>query len=209
MLDVHPAHHAATTWRDFFVHIATIVLGLLIAVGLEQTVELVHRRHEAREARESIKEEAVTNAKITERDLEQMGVIQRELVWDYDLLDSDASNAQVLAHLNYEFSLQRRRDAAWQAAKVNGSLALISPADVRFVSYYYETAEVTEPTIGTFFNQMDTARALLERTKSTHRLTASGRQQLLTLTGSALGLNKSLTEVFTYQLDALRRNKLQ
>jgi hypothetical protein len=23
MLDVHPAHHAAGTWRDFFVHIAT------------------------------------------------------------------------------------------------------------------------------------------------------------------------------------------
>ena len=36
MLDVHPAHHAANTWRDFFIHIATIVLGLLIAVSLEQ-----------------------------------------------------------------------------------------------------------------------------------------------------------------------------
>lgn len=31
MLDVHPAHHAANTWRAFFVHIATIVLGLLVA----------------------------------------------------------------------------------------------------------------------------------------------------------------------------------
>ena len=36
MLDVHPAHHAASTWRDFFIHIATIVLGLLIAIGLER-----------------------------------------------------------------------------------------------------------------------------------------------------------------------------
>ena len=43
MLDVHPAHHPATTWREFFVHIATIVVGLIIAVGLEQLVELVHR----------------------------------------------------------------------------------------------------------------------------------------------------------------------
>ena len=39
MLDVHPAHHAASTWRDFFIHIITIVIGLLIAIGLEQTVE--------------------------------------------------------------------------------------------------------------------------------------------------------------------------
>ena len=27
MLDVHPAHHAATSWRDFFVHIAQVLLG--------------------------------------------------------------------------------------------------------------------------------------------------------------------------------------
>ena len=26
MLDVHPAHHAATTWKDFFIHIATAAI---------------------------------------------------------------------------------------------------------------------------------------------------------------------------------------
>ena len=46
VLDFHPPHHAANSWRDFFVHIATIVIGLLIAVGLEQTVEWVHPRHQ-------------------------------------------------------------------------------------------------------------------------------------------------------------------
>jgi hypothetical protein len=57
MLDVHPAHHAATAWREFFVHIGTIVLGLLIAVGLEQTVEAVHKRHEVRQVEEDIRAE--------------------------------------------------------------------------------------------------------------------------------------------------------
>ena len=46
MLDIHPPHHAASTWRDFLIHIATIVIGLLIAIGLEQAVEAIHRRHE-------------------------------------------------------------------------------------------------------------------------------------------------------------------
>ncbi len=46
MLDVHPARHAATTWREFFIHIATIVIGLLIAISLEQTLEFVHHRHQ-------------------------------------------------------------------------------------------------------------------------------------------------------------------
>ena len=61
MLDVHPAHHAATTWRDFFVHIATIVLGLFIAVGLEQTVEALHRHHQLNQLQEDLHREALAN----------------------------------------------------------------------------------------------------------------------------------------------------
>src|SRR5277367_28816 len=61
MLDVHPAHHAATTWRDFFIHIATIVIGLLIAVGLEQTVELIHHRHQRHQSQEDLHDEAEQN----------------------------------------------------------------------------------------------------------------------------------------------------
>jgi hypothetical protein len=46
MIDIHPAHHAATTRRDFFIHLTTIIIGLLIAIGLEQSVEALHRLHE-------------------------------------------------------------------------------------------------------------------------------------------------------------------
>src|ERR1700722_11264259 len=61
MLDVHPTHHAATTWRDFFIHIATIVLGLLIAIGLEQTVEYIHHRHQRSQLEEDLRHEAQVN----------------------------------------------------------------------------------------------------------------------------------------------------
>jgi hypothetical protein len=67
MLDVHPPHHAATTWRDFFIHIATIVLGLCIAVGLEQTVEYFHQRHQLHELREG----AIADARLYLHDVDQ------------------------------------------------------------------------------------------------------------------------------------------
>jgi hypothetical protein len=54
MLDVHPPHAPPHTWRDFFIHIATIVVGLLIAVGLEQTVEAIHEHHQRGEIREAL-----------------------------------------------------------------------------------------------------------------------------------------------------------
>lgn len=54
MLDVHAPHEPINSWKGFVLHIATIVIGLLIAVGLEQTVEYFHHRHEVREARDAL-----------------------------------------------------------------------------------------------------------------------------------------------------------
>lgn len=61
MLDVHPAHHAATTWRDFFIHLVTIVIGLLIAVGLEQVVEHFHHNNQVVEVRRELVDERAEN----------------------------------------------------------------------------------------------------------------------------------------------------
>ena len=41
MLDVHAPHETVHTWKGCFIHLATIVIGLLIAVGLEQMVEKI------------------------------------------------------------------------------------------------------------------------------------------------------------------------
>ena len=61
MLDVHPPPHPSHGWRDFFVHIVTIVIGLLIALALEQTAEGFHHRAQVREAREAIAQERAAN----------------------------------------------------------------------------------------------------------------------------------------------------
>ena len=61
VLDVHPPHSPTHTWKDFFIHIATIVVGLLIAVGLEQTVERIHQHNELRDTREELAHEFEAN----------------------------------------------------------------------------------------------------------------------------------------------------
>jgi hypothetical protein len=42
MREVHPMHEPPLTWSGFFVHIATIVVGLFIAVCIDKTVEAIH-----------------------------------------------------------------------------------------------------------------------------------------------------------------------
>jgi hypothetical protein len=69
MLDVPPPHPPTHTWRDFFIHIATIVIGLLIAIGLEQTVEYIHHRHQAHQLEEDMRAESEQNIQIFQADL--------------------------------------------------------------------------------------------------------------------------------------------
>ena len=64
MLDIHPPHEAAHTWKDFFIHIATICVGLLIAIALEQAVERLHHHYQAAELVEAMRTEASNNVPI-------------------------------------------------------------------------------------------------------------------------------------------------
>lgn len=67
MIDIHPPQKSDHTWTDFIIHIGTIAVGILIAIGLEQTVELIHRHHQRTELREG----AITDARIYLRDVDQ------------------------------------------------------------------------------------------------------------------------------------------
>ena len=55
-MDIHKPK-AARNLREFLIEIGTIICGILIALGLEQTVELVHWSHQVEEARRAIRTE--------------------------------------------------------------------------------------------------------------------------------------------------------
>jgi hypothetical protein len=62
MLDVHPPERGIHGIRDFFIHLMTITVGLLIALGLENAVEAVHHRHQRKEAEVTLRQ---ANIRIT------------------------------------------------------------------------------------------------------------------------------------------------
>jgi hypothetical protein len=72
MLDVHPPHHSPNSWRGFFLHIVTIVIGLLIAIGLEQAVEYVHHQRQIREMEDALSQESRENRHVVQDDLAEI-----------------------------------------------------------------------------------------------------------------------------------------
>jgi hypothetical protein len=135
MLDVHPAHHAASSWKEFFIHIATIVLGLLIAVGLEQMVEYFHHRHELAVVREELR---------GEREANKDSFASETINWRWETAELK-NNLMVLAYLQmHPATLDEKlpgslvwfhassvhSEAAWDAAKNSGVTSLMPREEV-------------------------------------------------------------------------------
>jgi hypothetical protein len=134
MIDIHDAHHAASSWREFFIHIATIVLGLIIAVSLEQTVEYFHHRSERRQLEEDLRAEAERRIPFQTGYLKAYA-IQRD--WDRVALERGRAAAASGGFVTFvlpdrpqsNFHL-RPEDAAWPAAKASGLIAVLPNEEV-------------------------------------------------------------------------------
>jgi hypothetical protein len=140
-LDVHAPHHPIGGWKDFFVHLLTITVGLLIAVGIEGCVEL-HREHKlVREARETMREEIQHNSGQMKDALgkldQQAATIQKNM----DVLtriqenpkDKEAQNASI----NVDFSIIGLRDTAWKTAQTTSALSFMPYAESQRYSDVY------------------------------------------------------------------------
>lgn len=69
ILEPHAPHETIRSWRSFIVHIATITIGLLIAIALEQCVEYLHHVHQRHQLQHDLLEEARRNRDILTTDL--------------------------------------------------------------------------------------------------------------------------------------------
>ena len=138
-MEVHPPEHGIHTWRDFFVHMATICLGLLIAIALEQGVEALHHRHQRHQLEEDLRQEADQNLKLIEHDLR----MQETEAWfvtaaaaEQDAVAQDGKVSLTLAAPpclpgsvgTSEVRYFAPSEAVWTAAHDSGLLALL-PTD--------------------------------------------------------------------------------
>ncbi len=79
MLEVHAPHEAPHSWKGFFIHIATIVIGLFIAVGLEQTVEFFHHRHLSEQLQAQMQEVFAGDLQSDADSIKQFGLLREYL----------------------------------------------------------------------------------------------------------------------------------
>ena len=141
MLDVHPPHKAIEGVGEFFLHLFTITVGLLIAVGIEAAVERHQHRELAAEARDTMTAEIRKNSSNVADALKDIEQEQQKLkdnlarVRKVQLNPSDPTSRDL--HLDITFNTTGLEDTGWRTAQVTGALAFMPYAESeRYTSIY-------------------------------------------------------------------------
>lgn len=148
MLDLDPPHEKTHTWTAFFFHIATIIVGLFVAIGLEQTVEAIHRHRELVLLQSELRQEALHNRAIAEGDLLWMN---RQILWLLEVKDaldsiSSANSDPVMLPAKPQLPKGAVVDedlvlTAWKIAGEDTTVALLPHDDAMRYSNAYAAAE--------------------------------------------------------------------
>jgi hypothetical protein len=136
MLDVHVPHKTEHTWTDFIIHIATITVGLFIAIGLEQTVEYFHHLHQRHQLEEDLRAELRTNLG---RDTEDFRILSQIRAYTVELKSSvSARRTSAVSPPAPPAANDYRRSqiptapsiAIWEAAKLDATITLLPSREI-------------------------------------------------------------------------------
>jgi hypothetical protein len=138
MLDVHEPEHPILGVRDFLIHLLTITVGLLIALGLENMAEWRHHVHLKHQAEETIRLELQAN----QNDLK---AVLKAIPDEMQMLQSIQTYLQAKAagqpmtpgRMQTGIVQMTPQNAAWNTASATGALSYMDYAEVqRFSSAY-------------------------------------------------------------------------
>ena len=211
MLEPHSPHQAVHTWKDVFIHIAIIAVGLLIAIGLEQTVEFFHHRHQRHVLLGAIRRECEDNVQILTTHLD---VNIPNMLW-YRRVLAEVRSAPVVGG-NVEIVVPAKDPAAPQrvmfaperdvapAARAAGELSLLTEEEAQAFSVLDFQAEEDQKEVDLI--RAASARLARWELETGQKVVAGGTLRL------TADQRKDLAEALAYEcqqlFDLLRRDNL-
>ncbi len=196
MLDVHPPHQPVHSWKDFLIHMTAICLGLLIAIGLEQSVEAIHQHHERRQLREDLRNQAEQQIHILHQN--QL-VCAESIAWAHailragrDVVPSGGFVTYVLPQRKGGPALNVIANGVWTAAKSSGGVALLSRDEIVTWDQVDYLAQITDKSFQDREAALQKLYSVTDRTDTavapgaTIRLKVEDRDELMRNLGSLI-----------------------
>ena len=143
MLDVHAPHEPIHSWASFLIHIAAIVVGLLIAVALEQAVEWFHHGHQREQLATALLRDGDANRGYIKDDIaEAQGVLDWAL-GEIEILEHAGPTGPVTLHRMPRGFIGSPDAGVWPSAKASGVTHLLPASAQNWFEYLSEEYDQT------------------------------------------------------------------
>lgn len=149
-MDIHPPLGAIHTKKDFFVHLLTIIAGILIALGLEALITWGHHRALVRDARANLAIEIHNNKETIDRALTEMPGRKQGLVEIIRAMHTLETGKPGPKDLNYNFVGYSLYSTAWATAATSGATAHMNYDELKRYTDLYNMQQI-------FLNLQDAA----------------------------------------------------
>jgi hypothetical protein len=136
-MDVHAPTEPIHTARDFFLHLFTITIGLLIALGLEGLVEVAHHRHLLHQAQANLHVELNINRATLAKDEQQLNHTAAEIATNMQILTELKNHQPPTGTLDFNWFWNSTQSAAWDTARDTGAIALMPYENAQGYSIVY------------------------------------------------------------------------
>lgn len=137
-MEIHKPH-AAKTWKEFFIELGTIVLGIVIAIALEQLVEAWHWHGEVVEARKAITAEMTASQPLFTRRLAAASCMNRQIAEAHAILDALEAGKPLPGFTTYHRSggSALLSDSEWESDRAAQTLTHFPRTELAVMSRYY------------------------------------------------------------------------
>ena len=187
-------HH----WKDFFVQIAAIAIGLLLALGLDRVVGYFHERHQLTQARRDLQLEIEQNRSAWAKNVAEVQRIQKELEIDLNVIQALQSKSPLTGKLDYSEGFYAVIDGPWQVVRQNGSLSLMPNEELQTYTWFHEILTYTMEAMHAFEPVMTTSEAIATR-GALEKLTERDLEELASKTSEAQGRLAHLSMFLRYE----------
>jgi hypothetical protein len=164
---VHAPHGEVGGWRGFVTHIAVVVIGLLLALGLEQGVEYIHHEFQRAKLEAQMRETFQANLRRADSNIRVLNISRAYLVELRDAVNSriaggsgQAPNASDPRNNTYAPPLNL---GSYEASKINGSVSLLGLNRVRLYDRIEFQHDLMLRSFHQFYDTLGELRAFADR----------------------------------------------
>jgi hypothetical protein len=141
-MDVHAPHEPIHSARDFFLHLFTIAIGLLIALGLEAAAEHLHHNHLLHTAEANLRSELHDNRGYLAGDERHLDITQKQIEDGLVILEAIKAHQTTVDIPSQNWSWNSPQSAAFDTARDSGALILMSYDDAESYNVIYGQQKV-------------------------------------------------------------------